>query len=108
MHRSNQQHQVSKSGAFQINWDSSRDRTEDDTKVQSQISIPAAWSDLLEASKAELHDFPAIDGFLEYLDQNLPEVWRSDDPSVIQFLHRLDQLEDLAWAIELKRQTQVT
>ena len=65
--------------------------------------VLTAWNELTALTQQEFSELPAMSQLVAFLQDQMPVQWVWSETHLVQFLTRLDQLEDLAWAIELKR-----
>lgn len=88
---------------FEVNWN--RDRSSDDlvrSIPNQEDSIHLAWGEVVASLQKDYPDFLPIQEFVAWMETGMPDGWSWDNPQVSLFLERLDQLEDLAWALDLK------
>lgn len=86
---------------YKVSWDEAP--LEKRVTEASRDPLQTAWDELLSVTREEFADFEPMLQFLDLLQEQVPSQWQATDERVPEFLERLDQLEDLAWAIELKR-----
>jgi hypothetical protein len=90
--------------SFEVNWTPGRSSGSDSGELVEPVSaIDRAWTELAAITQAEYGDFPPLHAFVAWMESEMPESWDWNNPKVILFLERLDQLEDLGWALDLQR-----
>jgi len=107
MNPNNDDHQDSQQGSslYRIDWDSRGIAPQE--KARAHFPDPKdALATLCKLARESLSDFETLDPFLAYLESEFPNPLSWDNPATLTFLELVDQMEDLAWAVELKRQSE--
>ena len=88
---------------FEVNWGIHNSAETAVSPVDESLEpLYLAWRTLVAVVNKEYADFIPIHEFVAWMGSEMPEIWDWSNPKSAIFLDRLDQLEDLGWALDLK------